>query len=267
MPKKYFCIQVGAYNSELAIGSVTKEFLKFWESRCTEIGDESLLAALDGESNDIPDHLMPTFRSWYDACDVLSLCAVDEDDVYTVQEIELHPDVSFVEGHPFWNKGAEIPADNPFGESRFKHLGKPKQITGVNIGCENEVFWDDASNGVDDEEEDQKTPIIIFCSLDKGSRGSLFVELDGDKFDSSKFQYSVIETSAGTFAVQYWYDRKPLILEVADDGYAKGFSIQFGYIDQATLLRCDFSYKNGVESTELKEAFDDWYANNSGSEV
>lgn len=263
MAKRYFCIQVGKYSSELTIGTVEEEFLQFWEVECRDSGDDLLLAAIDGEVDHIPAHFMPSFSSWYDACDVLSLCAVDEDDDFVVQEIKLDPNVDFIDGELQWRDGASIHIDNPLGDSRFTYVGDSKKIAGNNIGCEHEVFWKDDSPGIDGEGATNHKPIIIFHALDKGPRGFLFVELEDNDFDPNKFQYSVIDTSIGTFAVQYWYDRQPLELEADGGGDAKGLAIQFGYIDTESLIPCDFGYKNSVESIDLREAFDDWYSRHS----
>mgnify|MGYP001085926973 CR=1 FL=1 len=254
---------MGKYSSELGIGTVEEEFLQFWEVECRDSGDDLLFAAIDGEVDHIPAHFMPSFSSWYDACDVLSLCAVDEDDDFVVQEIKLDPNVDYIDCELHWRDGASIPTDNPLGDSRFTYVGNSKKITGNNIGCEHEVFWSDAVPEIAGDREKQHAPIIIFHALDKGPRGFLFVELEDSDFDPSKFQYSVIDTSIGTFAVQYWYDRRPLELEADGGGDVKGFSIQFGYIDTESFIPCDFSYKNAVESVELKEAFNDWYSNHS----
>ena len=48
MSKRYFRINTGRYGGELAIGSVSKEFVDYWKPKVAEDGDSDLIEHLQG---------------------------------------------------------------------------------------------------------------------------------------------------------------------------------------------------------------------------
>lgn len=260
MTKRYFHISVGGYINELKIGQVSRDFLEYWKDQ----DDSDLLDAMDGYGDDVPEEMMPPFDSWNEADDVCGIFSIHEDSEYELHEIKPHPDTKFVDGELVWKRGKQPPFDekNPFKDQIFDFISESKKILGNDIGYEQEVYWTNADDA-DEEEQDTLTPIVIFHAIDKGYLGDIFVVLDDEDFNPKKFQHSYIETSAGMFASQWWYDRKPLTLQHNGDSTGKSFDISYGFIDLNGQASFDYSYTpKGNEKKNLKEAFDEWYFNN-----
>lgn len=258
MPKKYYLITVGGYISELKIDTVSKEFLEYWKDN-----ESGLLDAMNGYWDGVPDEMMPPFDNWCEADGVCSINSIVEDSEYDLQEIDPHPDTKFVDGELKWKNGKEPPYDenNPFRDKRFEFLGNSKKILGNSIGDEAEVYWSNLDEGED--RKDSLTPIVIFHAVDKGLLGYIFIVLENEDFNPKRFQQSHIETNAGMFTSQWWYDRKPLTLEYVGDTTGKSFETSFGFIDLDAQYSREYSYTTeGKEKKDLREAFDEWYANN-----
>ena len=258
MAKRYFRITVHGVISELKIGGVDREFLEYWNGNESEMMD-----AVDDDGGDVPEEMMPHWEHWNEVDDVCSINSIDEDSEYDLDEINPHPGTKFSDGDIVWKRGKQPPPDkkNPWKEQRFEYVGDTKKIVGSDIGYEQEVYWTNADEA-DDDIKDKQTPIVIFHATDKGLLGYIYVVLDNEDFNPKKFQHSYIETSAGMFASQWWYDRKPLTLVYEGDSYGKSFDISFGFIDLDAQASFDYYYTlKGNEKKHLKEAFDEWYIN------
>lgn len=254
MAKRYFCVQVGGYINELKIASVGREFLEYWKDK----DDSDLLDAIDGNGVEVSEEAIPRFSSWNEADDVCSIYSIDEDSDYEVYEIKPHPDTEYVDEDLRWRKGKSVPRDddNPFRDLRFDIIGNSSIFNSNDIGCESEMYWTDVDD-IDEGVEYTDTPIVVFHAVDKGSLGTIFIELEDEDFDSKKFQHSYIETNIGMFASQWWYDRKPLHCVADGDTYGKSFDVSFGYV-RLPQITYDYAYEDdGSECKHLKEAFDE----------
>ena len=145
--------------------------------------------------------------------------------VFEVQEVKLHSDIEVVDGELQSKGEVEI-----WGDDRFELLGESKEISGSATGTSDpDIFWTDGDKT--EHKLDSLKPIIIFHEISKGYLGQLFVKIEDGDFDSEKFQYSYVQTSAGDIIVDWLYDSEVLKLENEQDTMGKSFDCMFGYMD------------------------------------
>jgi len=213
MAKFKYRIEGGRYGGELAVGSVSDEFVKYWVPKIEEDGTyESFIPHVlalsewdDDEDLDLdsPDIFEDTneIEGWYGVDDIEHINAAyadggffvsditSEDDQYAYDENEME-----IEGHCLKGReGAYISTD----------------VNGDLEGC---------------------TPVMLFHSAEKGGFASWFVETD-EPFDSDKLVFSIVETHLGDFVEDLWYDKELLEANYDfNDTTGKSYEAAVGWI-------------------------------------
>jgi hypothetical protein len=96
--------------------------------------------------------------------------------------------------------------------------------------CDNMLYEREAY--MYDEKWESRVPALIFMSEEKGSFGEWIVETDGEDFDPSKFVYSTVDTTLGTFVEDAWYDKKLLELDTDyADSCGNGYQAKVGWFE------------------------------------
>lgn len=213
MAKFKYRIEGGRYGGELAVGSVSDEFVKYWAPIIEEEGTYETfiphvlaLSEWDDDEDldsDSPDIFEDTneIEGWYGVDDIEHINAAyadggffvsditNEDDKYAYDENEME-----VEGHTLKGReGAYISTD----------------VNGDLEGC---------------------TPVMLFHSSEKGGFATWFVESD-EPFDPNKLVFSIVETHLGDFVEDLWYDKNLLEADYDyNDTMGKSYEAAVGWI-------------------------------------
>jgi len=214
MAKFKYRIEGGRYGGELAVGSVTDDFVKYWAPIIEDEGTYEtfiphVLCLSEWDDDEDIDKDSPAIfedtneiEGWYGVDDLEHINAAyadggffvsnitDEKDEYAYDENELE-----VEGHCLKGReGAYISTDTE-GET-------PE-------GC---------------------TPVMLFHSAEKGGFASWFVE-SNEPFDPDKLVYSIVETYLGEFIEDVWYDKTLLEANYDfNDTTGKSYEAAVGWI-------------------------------------
>ena len=195
--KRKFRIEGGNNGGETVIGTVSVEFVKYWQQR--DSGDliEHLESIREGKMGDANSPTMCDGKnfSWQENDNIEHLLrpyAPSAEDGFKVEEI--------ITGGIGINK---------------KQVINEKQITDDAIQVYGREIYTSQINK-DNENPDHDVSLLI--SL-KGERGfdeanSWLVETDGEDFNPKKLAYGVLETYFGEFVDAVFYDKKELELEI-----------------------------------------------------
>jgi len=176
-----------AEGAELKIGTVSVEFVKYWQKRDGLI--KHLESIVDGEEEDANSPPMRDGKNfpWNECDDIEGILSPYEPTVngFKVEEITAKGDVII-----------------------------EKQLTDVVAVYSREIYTSQINK--DNENPDHDVSLLI--SL-KGERGfdeanSWLVETDGEDFNPKKLAYGVLETYFGEFVDAVFYDKKELELEI-----------------------------------------------------
>ena len=217
MAKYRYRIEGGRYGGELAVGSVTNQFVEYWAPIIEEEGAyESfiphVLALSEWDDDEDLNRDAPAIfedsnelEGWY-ACDdiehinnayadggfYISSVPTDESDDWAYDDEEISTDGYCFKGR----EGAYISTDDPAGEY----------------------------------EPNDYTPVMIFHSSEKGGFASWFVDTD-EPFDPNKLVYSIVETHLGEFVEDVWYDKELLEANFDyNDTMGKSYEAAVGWI-------------------------------------
>ncbi len=174
-----------AEGAELKIGTVSVEFVKYWQERDGLI--EHLESIADGEEGDANSPPMRDGKNfpWYE-CDyiegILSPYDRSRENGFKVEEITAKGDVII-----------------------------EKQLTDVVSVYSRERYVNPIN--MDDENSDRDVSVLIFLSGERGCDNWL-VETDGEDFNPKKLAYGALETYFGEFVDAVFYDKKELELEI-----------------------------------------------------
>ncbi len=173
-----------AEGAELKIGTVSVEFVKYWQERDGLI--EHLESIADGEEGDANSPPMRDGKnfSWYECDDIEGILSPYEPTVngFKVEEITAKGDVII-----------------------------EKQLTDVVSVYSRERYVNPIN--MDDENSDRDVSVLIFLSGERGCDNWL-VETDGEDFNPKKLAYGALETYFGEFVDAVFYDKKELELEI-----------------------------------------------------
>ena len=173
-----------AEGAELKIGTVSVEFVKYWQERDGLI--EHLESIADGEEEDANSPPMRDGKnfSWYECDDIEGILSPYEPTVngFKVEEITAKGDVII-----------------------------EKQLTDVVPVYSRERYVNPIN--MDDENSDRDVSVLIFLSGERGCDNWL-VETDGEDFNPKKLAYGALETYFGEFVDAVFYDKKELELEI-----------------------------------------------------
>ena len=173
-----------AEGAELKIGTVSVEFVKYWQERDGLI--EHLESIADGEEGDANSPPMRDGKNfpWNECDDIEGILSPYEPTVngFKVEEITAKGDVII-----------------------------EKQLTDVVSVYSRERYVNPIN--MDDENSDRDVSVLIFLSGERGCDNWL-VETDGEDFNPKKLAYGVLETYFGEFVDAVFYDKKELELEI-----------------------------------------------------
>ena len=191
--KRKFRITVNesrAEGAELVIGTVSVEFVKYWQERDGLI--EHLESIVDGKEEDANSPPMRDGKNFpwknfpWNECDdiehILSPYDRSRENGFKVEEITAKGDVII-----------------------------EKQLTDVVSVYSRERYVNPIN--MDDENSDRDVSVLIFLSGERGC-DNWFVETDGEDFNPKKLAYGALETSFGEFVDAVFYDKKELELEI-----------------------------------------------------
>ena len=185
--KRKFRITVNesrAEGVELKIGTVSVEFVKYWQKRDGLI--EHLESIVDGEEEDANSPPMRDGKNfpWNECDDIEGILSPYEPTVngFKVEEITAKGDVII-----------------------------EKQLTDVVPVYSRERYVNPIN--MDDENSDRDVSVLIFLSGERGCDNWL-VETDGEDFNPKKLAYGALETNFGEFVDAVFYDKKELELEI-----------------------------------------------------
>ena len=191
MSKKYY-VRGSNYGGELTIGTVTPEFVTYWQGRDEdELIDhlQALEAGSDAEDEegfdpDSPD-ILPEgewYNSWYEIDDIHHHNASSGTDLMAFP-IEDDNDIN-------WDKRIEF---------------EPHQL------YSRECY---TQEGPADDPEDNSVPVLMFYSSEKGDFGGWIIELaDGEEFDPKLVAISTVETDHGEMVERLWYNKTEIDCE------------------------------------------------------
>ncbi len=173
-----------AEGAELKIGTVSVEFVKYWQKRDGLI--KHLESIVDGEEEDANSPPMRDGKNfpWYECDYIEGILSPYEPTVngFKVEEITAKGDVII-----------------------------EKQLTDVVPVYSRERYVNPIN--MDDENSDRDVSVLIFLSGERGCDNWL-VETDGEDFNPKKLAYGVLETYFGEFVDAVFYDKKELELEI-----------------------------------------------------
>ena len=173
-----------AEGAELKIGTVSVEFVKYWQKRDGLI--KHLESIVDGEEEDANSPPMRDGKNfpWNECDDIEGILSPYEPTVngFKVEEITAKGDVII-----------------------------EKQLTDVVSVYSRERYVNPIN--MDDENSDRDVSVLIFLSGERGCDNWL-VETDGEDFNPKKLAYGALETYFGEFVDAVFYDKKELELEI-----------------------------------------------------
>lgn len=261
MSKRYFKINTGRYGGEMAVGSVSKEFVEYWKPIVAEEGQGDLIDTLQGiewEDDDMgdPDSPKPNenFYCWNENDDMEHVNGPFADNQFEVVEIQLHEDAEYADGLIQWKEGV----DHGYSTLMYEEIGDEESHDYQSCIYSRECY---SSDEVDSDNEEDYQPTLFFFSSEKGGFGEVYVETDGEDFDPELLQTGQIESDMGEIIESYWYDRAPLQIDFDyADTMGKGYYASVGFVNTKWHDESDKYVSYDMEETEIvKEAFDDFY--------
>jgi len=232
MAKYRYRIEGGRYGGELAVGTVTNEFVEYWAPVIEHDGaydtfiphvlslsewddDEDIdsnAPAILEESNEIPgwyelDDIEHINSAYADGGFYINSVPTDESDDWAYDDEEVSTDGYCLKGR----EGAYVSTDNPEGEY----------------------------------EPEDYTPVMLFHSSEKGSFACWFAETDGEDFDEFKLGYSIVETNLCEMIENVYYDKQELEPNYDyNDTTGKGYDAEVGWLNMKWHDSDDLSKEN-----------------------
>jgi len=216
MAKKYrYRIDGGRYGGELAVGSVSDEFVHYWAPKIEEAGAH--------------EEFIPH---------VLCLSEWDDDEDIIAESPSIMEDTNEIPG---WYEVDDIEHINSaYADGGFTAVSVPTDGSDDFGWDENEIETDGyclkgregayISTDTEGETPEGCTPVILFHSSEKGSFASWFVDTD-EPFDENKLVYSIVETHLGEFVEDVWYDKELLEANYDyNDSMGKSYEAAVGWI-------------------------------------
>ena len=236
MTKKYF-LRGSNYGGEMTIGTVTPEFVTYWQGRDENELLDHLMALESGEDAgeeegfdpDSPDILPESeyYNSWYDIEDIHHQTASNG------TEVMAFPCTTGEHGEPNyeWEDRIDI---------------EPYQLYGRECYTQEEPA---------DGEEDDSVPVLVFYSSEKGDFGGWTLELsDDEEFNKDLITVSIVETDHGEMIERLWYNKTEIEKEYDwCDSRGKGYYASVSWFNKRWE-----DQPMAEDSDEWKEAWE-WY--------
>ena len=238
--KRKFRITVKGFREEggeLVIGTVSVEFVKYWQERNENGLIEHLESIYHGKEGDANSPPMCDGKNFpWNECDDIehilsqrisfsrnsSVSSIDTEDLFKVTEII-----------------TDINEKQVYSGSPFRVYGREIYTSQINK---------------DNENPDHDVSLLI--SL-KGERGfdeanSWLVETDGEDFNPKKLAYGVLETDVGDFIDSVYYDKKVLVKDdLGGDTQNNAVTAHVGVIESSWI-------KSHSKTNFLKDRNLDW---------
>ena len=224
--KRKFRITVNesrAEGAELVIGTVSVEFVKYWQERDGLI--EHLESIVDGKEEDANSPPMRDGKNFpWNECDdiehIFSSSVSDTEDLFKVTEII-----------------TDINEKQVYSGSPFQVYGREIYTSQINK---------------DNENPDHDVSLLIVLKEEEGDFGSWLVETDGEDFNPKKLAYGVLETDVGEFLDSVFYDKKELVADDVGGTQATGhFESHVGVIKSSWIK--DHSKANTLKTLDWWE--------------
>jgi len=234
MSKRRFRIEAGRYGGEVAIGTVSRDFVEFFEDQ----DEHELIETVQGyefeddnmKVDGAPD-ISEEFSAWHECDDLEHLNGAYADGEWTV---------------------TEVPAD---GSDDFSYDESETVFEAYHL-FDREAYHMDSPP---DEDGEHIIPVLAFHSAEKGGFAAYFVETDGENFDPKKLAFSSVATNVAEIVENVWYD-KELIEPNFDynDTTGKGYYASVGYFNTNWHDELD-TYSDGYLSEEgYWEGYEDY---------
>ena len=212
-----------AEGAELVIGTVSVEFVKYWQERDGLI--EHLESIVDGKEEDANSPPMRDGKNFpWNECDdiehILSPYDRSRENGFKVEEITAKGDVII-----------------------------EKQLTDVVSVYSRERYVNPIN--MDDENSDRDVSVLIFLSGERGC-DNWFVETDGEDFNPKKLAYGALETIVyGDFIDSVYYDKKELVKDGGGDTQTNAVTARVGVIESSWIK--DHSKANILKTLDWDE--------------
>jgi len=211
-----------AEGAELKIGTVSVEFVKYWQKRDGLI--KHLESIVDGEEEDANSPPMRDGKNfpWNECDDIEGILSPYEPTVngFKVEEITAKGDVII-----------------------------EKQLTDVVAVYSREIYTSQINK--DNENPDHDVSLLIVLKEEEGDFGSWLVETDGEDFNPKKLAYGALETIIyGDFIDSVYYDKKELVKDGGGDTQTNVVTAHVGVIESSWI-------KNHSKANTLKTL--DWW--------
>lgn len=182
---KQIYIRGSNYGGEMTIGTVTPEFVTYWQGRDENELIEHLQALEDWQDDDegidpdSPDILedMDHYNSWYEIDDIHHQTASSGLELMAFEMDE--------DGEIDWDKRTDFDPHPLYGRECYTQ--------------EEPQDGDPADNSV---------PVLVFYSSEKGEFGGWIIELEDDEvFDPKQVAVAYVETDHGEMIERLWYKK------------------------------------------------------------
>lgn len=227
MSKRYFKIDTGRYGGEVVVGTVSPEFVEYWQDRdANEL--VSHVFNLDWDDPDEIDTDSPEMTadgniSWHEVDDYEHLNGPYSDNHYLVYEVTLAPTVAYQNGEIIYPQNWDY--NNPVYEETHDY----EQYDYSNYVYGREVY----TSNPEIDKEGEWVPVLQMHSAEKGSFGEIIIETDGADFDPEKLAIGVVETDVGELIEAYWYDGREVVVNYDScDTVGKGMYACAGWMNQ-----------------------------------
>lgn len=194
MTKKYF-LRGSNYGGEHTIGTVTPEFVTYWQGRDEDELLDHLLALEEGDEAGAEEGFDPDSPS-----------ILPDDEYYErwhdVEDIHHHTSSNGNELMAF-----EIEKITEYGAVEYEWENRIE----IDPHClySREVYTQEEPQ--DGNPDDNSVPVLNFYSSEKGDFGGWIVELkDGEEFNPKLVAVSVCETDHGEMVERLWYNKEEL---------------------------------------------------------
>ena len=218
---KYLSWRTGG---ELVIGTVSVDFVKYWQERESELIEhlESIYQGKEGDANSPPMCDGKNFP--WNECDdiehIFSSSVSDTEDLFKVTEII-----------------TDINEKQVYSGSPFQVYGREIYTSQINK---------------DNENPDHDVSLLIVLKEEEGDFGSWLVETDGEDFNPKKLAYGVLETDVGDFIDSVYYDKKVLVKDdLGGDTQTNAVTARVGVIESSWIK--DHSKANILKTLDWDE--------------
>ena len=220
--KRKFRIEGGTIGGELVIGTVSVDFVKYWQEREGDLVEhlESIYQGKEGDANSPPMRDGKNFP-WNECDDIehmLRSSVSETEDLFKVTEIT-----------------TDINEKQVYSGSAFQVYGREIYTSQINK---------------DNENPDHDVSLLTVLKEEEGDFGSWLVETDGEDFNPKKLAYGVLETIVcGDFIDSVYYDKKELVIDGGGDTENNALNARVGVIESSWI-------KNYSKANFLKEHVD-----------